>query len=214
MRIIDTFQNRIYKGHSQLTDATGKKTGLKVDLNNGYSFLSDEVSGTVGVQTPEGRFKALADGARMGMSFSPRGGMTLSTDKAEMSIYPSGMGSVKVLETAVQMMPVGPAVAAVFGLGTEDYVDRSCSMMKGYGDTEHDYLTIGSSDGQSPDSITEANVHGSGRLARAIGVEFGLPARRSTTDQVSLTGNTAKWNVRGREASTELPASLDYFKMA
>ncbi len=214
MKTTNALPGHLYKSYSPRTDAAGKKTGMQVDLNNGHSFISDELSGTVGVQTPEGKFKALADGRKMGMTFSPSQGLTLASEKSEMRVDPFGNGSVKVLETAVKMMPVGPGVAAVLGVGSKDYVDRSSSMMKGYARTEHDYLTIGSSDGKSPDTITEANVHGSGKLARALGVELGLPARRSKTDQVSLTGSTAKWNVHGREASTELPASLDYFKMA
>ena len=124
MKTTNALPGHLYKSYSPRTDAAGKQTGMKVDLNNGYSFISDEVSGTVGVQTPEGKFKALADGRKMGMKFSPSQGLTLASEKSEMRVDPFGKGSVKVLETAVKMMPVGPGVAAVLGVGSKDYVDR------------------------------------------------------------------------------------------
>jgi hypothetical protein len=214
MKATHTLPGHIYKNFTSRTDASGKKTGLKVELNNGYSFLSDEVRGTVGVQTPEGQFKTLAQGRKMGMQFSPHQGLTLSSEQAEMRVSPFGDGSVKVLESAVKMMPIGPGVAAVLGIGSKDYVDRSASLMKGYSRVEHDYLTIGSSDGKSPDTLTKANLHGSGKLARSLGYEFSLPGRRAITEEVSLSGDTARWSLHGQESSTELPASLNYFKMA
>lgn len=212
MKTSQVLPGHIYKNATPLTGANGQQTGLKVELNNGNAFISDEFKGTVGVQTPEGKFQALAKGS---MKFSPRQGLTISTKDSEMTINPEGKGFAKDLSTAVRMMPIGPVAAMLTGLGGDDYVDRSASLLKGYDRNPYDSFTIDSSDGRSPDKISEANLHGSGKLARAVGLELGLPGRRSKTKDVSLRdGQTVAWNHDGRSSQMELPVSLNYFATA
>ena len=132
-----------------------------------------------------------------------------------MTVGPEGKGFAKDLSTAVQMVPIGPIAALLTGLGGDEYVDRSASMLKGYDRRPYDGFTIDSSDGRSPDTISEANLHGSGKLARATGLELSLPGRRTRTKDVSLNnGQTIVWMHNGQASQMDLPVSLDFFATA
>jgi len=205
----------IYKKVTAHQNNAGKKTGMTVELNNGVSFVSDSYAGTVGVKDAAGDYKELARGRSAKMEFNNWNGLTIANGDAEMSIKPDGTGWAKDLRTAVSMVPIGPAVALLTGVAGEDYTDRSASMMKGYAREEFDSFTISSSDGRSPDSVSEANLHGSGGLARKLGVEFSLPGRRRKTNEVELADQqVVKWNDQGKQSSLTLPASLEYFQTA
>jgi hypothetical protein len=212
MKTTQTLPGHIYKSFSPKIGRNGQETGLKVELNNGHAFISDKVEGTVGVQTPEGKFQALATGS---MKFSPRQGLSIATKDSEMTVGPEGKGFAKDLSTAVRMVPIGPIAALLTGLGGDEYVDRSASMLKGYDRRPYDGFTIDSSDGRSPDTISEANLHGSGQLARATGLELSLPGRRTRTKDVSLNnGQTIVWMRNGQTSQMDLPVSLDFFATA
>lgn len=210
-----SIKGSIFRSVTPQTDASGEKTGLTVELENGVRFSSDSFDGSVGVTTPGGEYSKLAGGRPVSMEYTDWNGLKLATKEAELHVLPDGRAWARDLRTAVSMVPIGPAVAAIFGTGTSDYVSRSASMMKGYARQQADSFSITSSDGKALDTVAEANLHGSGRLARALGVEFGLPDPRRKTQDVSLVdGQTIVWNDAGRSNSLTLPVHLEHFNIA